>query len=144
MNEKNAEVDREVCFLIEFCVDESILTRLQEDLGKYKRILLISSSLKCVDSFSLMMEAYLKEEMKYESNLLLLIWEGFSMSISGITVRAVSEQEERELIALYRLYDCSDRFRVWSDDRQCGTVINYVKNGIITWNEAFQIMLGGE
>lgn len=133
----------EVCHLIEFCVDERILTQLQEDLKKHGRILLLSSSLKTVDLFQEKLAAYLKNGNQCDPHLLLLAWEGFPLPESGIAVRMISKQEENMLTALYRMYDFSDRFSVWSDDGQYGTILNYVRSGLITWDEVFCTMLAG-
>lgn len=129
--------------MIDFCVDERISMRLQENLEKYGRILLLSSSLKNVDLFQKKLTAYLKDGNKCDPGLLLLVWEGFSLPESGIAVKMISEQEEDMLTTLYRVYDFSDRFSVWSDEGQYGMILNYVRSGILTWDETFRSMLDG-
>lgn len=54
----------------------------------------------------------------------------------------VSHEEARELCGLYFTYEFSDRFVVFSDNRQYGTIFNYADTGIVTEEEAVKAILG--
>lgn len=55
--------------------------------------------------------------------------------------RRISEEEQGFLEQLYRMYDFSNRFQIISDDPQYGGLLNYVKTGIMTIEEVFQVLL---
>lgn len=54
----------------------------------------------------------------------------------------LSEEEWGEVLQLYMMYDFSDRFLVLSDNSQYGSLMNYVKTGIMTMEDIFQAFLG--
>lgn len=57
----------------------------------------------------------------------------------GFEYRRLSEEECRSLRQLYTMYDFSDRFFMISEESQYGSLLNYVKTGIITNEEALQV-----
>jgi hypothetical protein len=50
-----------------------------------------------------------------------------------------SDAKEAEL---YRMYEFSDRFVVLSESEQYGSIWNYVRSGIMTPEEALELLIG--
>ena len=55
--------------------------------------------------------------------------------------RRISDREREELEQLYRTYEFSNRFQVVSDHFQWGSLMNYVKTGMVTMEEFFEALL---
>ena len=56
------------------------------------------------------------------------------------TYRIMDFQELEELRRLYYLYDFSNKFVAFSKTQICGSVLNYVKEGILSIEEVQKIM----
>ncbi len=56
-------------------------------------------------------------------------------------VLALPAEKYNELIELYHTYEFSDRFRVIGRNNQCGSLMNYVDNGLLTEQEMFELIL---
>ena len=57
-------------------------------------------------------------------------------------VRRISPKEMDEVLEVYRMYEFSDKVMLISDSVQHGSLINYVKTGIITKEEMVEALLG--
>lgn len=56
----------------------------------------------------------------------------------------ISTQEMEYVLKIYRMYEFSDRFVLfWQEEPYCGSLINYVKNGLLTEEECLRAMLEG-
>ncbi len=64
----------------------------------------------------------------------------FRTSTKKILVLPVDKY--KELVSLYHTYEFSDRFKVIGRDHQFGGLFNYVDNGLLTEDEAFELILG--
>ncbi len=53
----------------------------------------------------------------------------------------LTAEEQESVLELYEMYDFSDRFYVLSNDLQHGVLLNYVKTGIMTQEDVFQVLL---
>lgn len=56
--------------------------------------------------------------------------------------KVLPHKEAEELYKQYLTYEFSDRFSVFSDNMQYGTIFNYVHTGILTEEEAVRAVLG--
>lgn len=54
----------------------------------------------------------------------------------------LSAGEQEALKSLYLTYEFSDRFLMIADYPKCGGLLNYVKTGVLTMEEAFEAILG--
>lgn len=55
--------------------------------------------------------------------------------------RQISSKEQKELSDLYRMYEFSDHFQVLADCPQFGGLLNYVKTGLLSKEEVFELIL---
>lgn len=60
---------------------------------------------------------------------------------SSFCINRISEAEQESLRNLYHLYDFSDKFRLLAEEPYYGSVMNYVKTGVLTETEAFEALL---
>ncbi len=56
-------------------------------------------------------------------------------------VQRISAEEYQSLWKLYHMYECSDRFKVLTDSRMYGSLLNYVDTGLLTMEEAAEALL---
>lgn len=54
----------------------------------------------------------------------------------------LSASEQEDLKHLYLTYEFSDRFLMLTDHPQCGGLLNYVRTGFLTMEEALEAILG--
>lgn len=71
----------------------------------------------------------------------LFIEEGIEYDLS-FPHAVLSHQEAQELWSLYMTYEFSDRFSIFPDGRQYGTIFKYSDAGILTEQEAVMAILG--
>ena len=53
----------------------------------------------------------------------------------------ISKEDMKDLLDLYRSYEFSDSVLVVEDMQICGSVWNYVSNGLLTFDEACEALL---
>lgn len=105
------------------------------------------------------MASDMKEKLKNDLNtydLILLAESDDRLSAGGLMGRLLNSQAFRDsekkilvlpaekymdLVSLYHTYEFSDRFRVIGRSSQCGGLFNYVDNGLLTEQEAFELLL---
>ncbi len=102
-----------------------MIEKLQKDLHTYDLILLVSGD--GTDSACGMPGRLLKSRAFRSSPKKLLI---------------LPAEKYGELVSLYHTYEFSDRFRVIGRTHQFGGLFNYVDNGLLTEDEAFELILG--
>lgn len=56
-------------------------------------------------------------------------------------VLVLSAEKSKELVELYYTYEFSDRVRVLGGSKRHGSLINYVDDGLMTEQEAFELIL---
>lgn len=108
------------------------------DIEKFDMVLLLgdSENKKLLKTYG---EAVLRESPKH---ILILSSEDLSdFSCGRHEYRRILKEEEMLLKRLYSLYDFSNRFQLISDNTQCGSLMNYVKTGIMTMEEVFRVLL---
>ena len=91
-----------------------------------------------------LLKAFCESDMLREADKKILILSTVNMDdnlYGRYEYRRISEEEQASLEQLYRMYDFSNRFQIISDDPQYGGLLNYVKTGIMTIEEVFQVLL---
>ena len=101
----------------------------------------------------------IKEKISNDLNiydLILLVDSDEQSSVGGLMGRLLNSQAFRksqkkilvlpsekykDLVSLYHTYEFSDRFKVIGRSRQHGGLFNYVDNGLLTEQEAFELIL---
>ncbi len=115
------------------------IERLKKDLEKFDQILLFSGEMqeKIMKDFC-SSQALKKTEKKV---LMLSSADPFREKEKNYGFRRISDREREELEQLYRTYEFSNRFQVVSDHFQWGSLMNYVKTGMVTMEEFFEALL---
>ena len=117
-----------------------MLELIQKALSEYDKVFLIADKSVYAGSdwerFCNVIQA-LEEKPK----IFLIIEEGVEYDLSFPHV-VLSHQETEELWKLYMTYEFSDRFSVFPDGGQYGTVFGYSDAGILTEQEAAMAILG--
>ena len=63
------------------------------------------------------------------------------MEGKGYVYRRLDWEEAIRLKNMYMMYGFSDRFRFLSKEGRYGNIMDYVKTGVLTWEEAFAALL---
>ena len=109
----------------------TILTEVEKDLEQFDRILLIMDT--SIGSFPAVADA---------KNILVLSTNPVSLEGNmQITYRQITEEQQAELLKIYHMYEFSDRFSVVSRDSRFGSLWNYVDAGILTEQEALEVLI---
>ena len=58
-----------------------------------------------------------------------------------VSVTVLEEDDFLSLEKLYHTYEFSDRFRVLSEETSFGTILNFIRSGDLTKEEAFEAIL---
>lgn len=61
--------------------------------------------------------------------------------VSGIDIQPISCKEYHEIENLYYIYEFSDRIHFLDDHVQCGSLDNYITNGLLTEDEVAMILM---
>ncbi len=69
------------------------------------------------------------------------IWQAIEEKSSSQISKYVSKEVVDNTIKIYRMYDFSDKIMVLSNSEQYGSLLNYVKNGILTMEEMVDALL---
>ncbi len=93
------------------------------------------------DSLDRTLFTMLCEELRDKRKENIEIWHSFSDADSGEHIKYIEPKQMKKELDLYRLYEFSDRITVISDTDQYGGIMNYVKNGVMTLEEAVASLL---
>lgn len=128
-------------------IKEYISTLLQ----KFDLVLLVMNGSGIAENLT---ENFLDSEALRNAEKTVLVLSDRNISNQNISYKNISDTNTRhqycrldtaELEAvrsIYFLYDFSDHFRILSDNRQYGGLLDYVKTGIMTMEDVFQTILG--
>lgn len=115
--------------------------KIEEALGEYDLILLVTDGAGAAENLTDLLcrsEALRKAEKKI---LILTEADVLPTDTYRCTFVKIGRKERTALERLYGMYEFSNRFRILSCDRRWGSILNYVKTGIMTLEEAFQVFL---
>lgn len=110
-------------------------------LQKYDLVLLIMNG---SDTAKNLTENFLKSKAleKTSKKVLVLSDQNVPYVNTYNQYHQLSAEELDAIQKIYFMYDFSDHFRVLSDSRQYGGLLDYVKTGIMTMEDVFQTFLG--
>lgn len=107
-----------------------ILVKLEAALETFDRVLLVTDDLQ---------EPFITSSMK---KILVLTTKNIPLAdIPQITYSQITAKQQTELLKLYGMYEFSDRFQVIAADGRFGSLWNYVETGILTAQEAMEVLL---
>ncbi len=95
---------------------EKVIVNLQNALKDHELVVYVDDDFKWKDAA--------KERLEGDSRVLMV--------------------HDAEFMEVYRSYEFSDKFVVLSESEQYGSIWNYVRNGIITVDEAFDQLIGSK
>ncbi|WP_022759214.1 hypothetical protein [Butyrivibrio fibrisolvens] len=107
----------------------TVIDKLRDDLAKYRKLIMI-------DSGFLHKEAALKE-LKNKEHIHVYA----SEIVSEGNVECVDVDVLQEMKKQYLMYEFSDKFIIFGNSPQYGSVWNYVELGIMSFSEALDAML---
>lgn len=118
-----------------------IIKKLEENLDSFERVFLIND--ECIEQLDLMkfIVNYLSGKEHF-GRILLMSSTDSEINNRNISIQKISKEDEQMIMALYRLYDFSDRFSVIDRNIHNGDLFNYVEKGVLTFDEAVEAMLG--
>lgn len=112
--------------------EKAINIEIANRINNRKKVIIVDSSNK---DFVRML---CRELENHESNA--EVWHLFEI-MDGNRELHLSQDEMKDVLELYRLYDFSDKVYVISDYGDCGSLFNYVKTGILTEQEMVDALL---
>lgn len=115
---------------------------LEMVINSYDRIVLVVDGEGITEGLTHRVTEYLVKK-DITKRILLISRHGKDHTCGRAEIRQISEEYEESLLSIYRMYDFSDRFFVLMYDARYGSVLNYVKNGKMTWDEALDAVLCG-
>lgn len=124
-----------------------MLELVRNALNGYDKVFLIAGKSVYAGSdwerFRNVIHALEKEPERGEpfEKVFLIVEEGVEYDLS-FPHAVLSRQETRDLWNLYMTYEFSDRFSVFPDGKQYGTIFGYSDAGILTEQEAVMAILG--
>lgn len=119
-------------------IEGAMYSLIQALLQKYDKVFLVTCLFpqKEWDCFSSIFTMYKSRDLK----VTFLLEEGIN-SPSHFDGLVISHSEAEYLYKLYLTYEFSDRFIVFADSTQYGTLFHYIETGILTEEEAIGAML---
>ena len=114
-----------------------IILELEEDLKKYNKILLFLPSFE-----NRLFQKFCGSDiyLAYEKELKIYALKANGVN-SGDTIRVISEQDVKDILEVYYMYEFSNRLHVIGDNQQFGGLLNYLKTGILTEKEFFETII---
>lgn len=112
------------------------IDNIDRDLKNFQLILVL-----IVDKYEIeKLMIRLKNPNVKTKKILILSNVDISFTDSFYAYRRISDGERDTIMRIYYMYDFSDRFQIISDNPQYGGLLNYVKTGLMTWEDIFEIL----
>ncbi len=109
---------------------------LEGKLDRYDRVLLFCSGTDRFETVFARSDALRKDDRK------IWIYSGSKIMYPGNVCHGqISAAEEKELLDIYRLYACSDRFQVIVQSPGHGSMFHYVEQGLLSVGEMIEALL---
>ncbi|WP_022755892.1 hypothetical protein [Butyrivibrio fibrisolvens] len=108
-----------------------IIDKLMDTLSKNKKVILIASDFSKTEEALAILDVY--------KDIKVLSTDG-SCSYHD-NAEQISCGEEQELLDLYYLYEFSDKFLVFENSSNYGSVFHYVDEGMISFEEAINSLI---
>lgn len=109
---------------------------LKAKLARYDRIFLFCRRTECFEA------AFAQSAALRKNNVRVWIYSGSKVTYpEDICVGRISPTEEKELLDIYHLYECSDRFQVVSRSQEHGSLFCYLEQGLLSTEEMIEALL---
>lgn len=118
-----------------------LVEKIQEELKKFDIVILIIDGAGVAENLTMFFCCSQALKRTSKKVLILSQMEELNQQNWNGKYYQISNKEQRELCRLYKMYEFSDHFLILSDCPQYGGVLNYVKTGILTKEEAFESVL---
>lgn len=89
-----------------------------------------------IDLIRILLKHITRNQLEY-----VLVWCDKDLKLEDERLTFLSQFLMDKLLEIYRLYDFSDKITVVSESNQYGTLLNYVKTGILTMEEMVDALL---
>lgn len=109
---------------------------IEELLKEYNKIILVNDITSQEEK--LWQHILHNSKMLYEKKVLFLISE--DMPCNQDICMNISKQDADELKRLYLMYEFDDNFQLFSSGKHYGSLLNYVKTGVLTMDECMEAM----
>lgn len=123
-------------------VDSNLVKSLETAIKSYDMVVLVVDGEGLTEGLTHRVTEYL-DKKNTGKRILLISRHGKDHKCGQAEIRQISEEYEAALLSIYRMYDCSDHFSALVGDVHYGNILNYVENGILTWEEALDAVLSG-
>lgn len=118
---------------------DAVINLVQETLQEYDRVFLVTH-LTSQEEWHRFCAVFPTLEGKYADIMPIFLLEEGVDCPRGLGFITLSHGDAQKLHKLYLTYEFSDRFAVFSDSMQYGTIFNYVDTGILTEEEAVRVI----
>ena len=109
---------------------------LEKRLCQYDYIFLFGGDTRWFEA------VFARSEILRESDKNIWVYSGNAVSYpENISCCQISPDEEKELLNLYRTYEFSNRFHVISCEEICGSLFNYIEQGLLSEAELIKSLL---
>ncbi len=117
-----------------------IIDDINHFLQKFDLVLLIMNGSGAAENLA---ENFLDSEalQKEAKKVLVLSDQNISYANARHQYRQLNKEEIDAIQNIYLMYDFSNHFRVLSDSRQYGSLLDYVRTGFLTIEDVFQVVL---
>ena len=117
----------------------SLMQSLNKLIEEYDKVALVVDGEGMTEYLTDKVRDYLSNH-QLDTKLLVLSKTNSQDSDALVGLKAITAEEEQELLELYNTYEFSDRFMVIRESSFCGNLFNYVKGGLLNWDEALDAL----
>lgn len=117
--------------------EQELLQNLQKMIAAYDRILFLPDN---AQEIAVLLDACPKEQIQKKT--LLLSGGMLCNPFAGADWIRLDEEDYVALKRLYLTYEFSDKFRMLSVDGNFGTIVNYLRTGLLSAEETAAALLG--
>lgn len=109
---------------------------LKAKLARYDRIFLFCRGTEWFEA------AFAQSDTLRKNSVRVWIYSGSKATYpEDICVGRISPAKEKELLDIYHLYECSDRFQVISQSQEHGSMFRYLEQGLLSTEEMVEALL---
>lgn len=118
-----------------------VIKNIKETLEKFDLVLMIKDGSGVSENLT---RDICNSQALNETSKRVLILSGVDISDTenhSYYFRRIHRREQEIIEQIYSMYEFSDRFKIISESQQYGSILNYVKSGLLTMEEVFRALL---
>lgn len=118
-----------------------VIKNIKETLEKFDMVLMIKDGSGVSENLT---RDICNSQALNETSKRVLILSGVDISDTenhSYYFRRIYRREQEIIEQIYSMYEFSDRFKIISESQQYGSILNYVKSGLLTMEEVFRALL---